>query len=52
MSQISQSAGGYSFSGTYAAAGARVSIWDSEWKLLGLKRQHYGVLEMYKDGND
>lgn len=47
MSQVSQSAGGYSFSGTYAAAGARVSIWDSEWKLLGLKRQQYGTLEMY-----
>lgn len=50
MSQFSQSAGGYSISGTYAAAGARVSIWDSEWKLLGLKRQRFGVLEMYKDG--
>lgn len=51
VSQFSQSAGGYSISGTYAATGARVSIWDSEWKLLGLKRQQYGTLEMYDYGN-
>lgn len=47
VSQFSQAAGGYSFSGTYAAAGARVSIWDSEWKILGLKGQKIGTLEMY-----
>lgn len=51
ISQFSQSAGGYSMSATYAAAGARVSIWDSEWKLLGLKRQQFGTLEMYDYGN-
>lgn len=51
MNQFSQSAGGYSISGTYAASGARVSIWDSEWKLLGLKGQHYGTLEMYAYGD-
>lgn len=47
MSQMSQSVGGYSFSGTFASSGSRVSIWDSEWKLLGLKRQTVGTLEMY-----
>lgn len=47
LSQFSQAAGGYSFSGTYASSGARVSIWDSEWKLLGLKIQKVGTLEMY-----
>lgn len=48
MTQFSQAAGGYSISGTYAASGQRVSIWDSEWKLLGLKGQHYGSLEVFK----
>lgn len=52
MSQFSQAAGGYSISGTYAASGARVSIWDSEWKLLGLKRQTIGTLEVFGYGND
>lgn len=52
VSQFSQSAGGYSVSGTYAAAGVRVSIWDSEWKLLGLKGQRYGTLEVFDYGND
>lgn len=47
MTQMSQSVGGYSISGTYAASGARVSIWDSEWKLLGLKRQRIGVIDFY-----
>ena len=47
VTQFSQAAAGYSISGTYAASGARVSIWDSEWKMLGLKRQHIGSLEMY-----
>lgn len=48
LSQFSQAAGGYSISGTYAAAGARVTIWDSEWKALKLKGQRYGTMEMFK----
>lgn len=52
MSQFSQSAGGYTISGTYAASGARVSIWDNEWKILGLKRQQIGALEVFNYGND
>ena len=49
MTQMSQSAGGYSISGTFAAAGSRVSIWKAEWQLLGLG-QVVGTLELF--GND
>lgn len=49
MTQMSQSAGGYSISGTYAASGARVSIWESEWKLLGLKGQRIGTIDFFME---
>ena len=50
MSQISQSALGYSVSGTYLVPGGGLFIKRSELARLGLKRQRYGVINFY--GND
>lgn len=50
MSQMSQSALGYSVSGTFLVPGGGLFIKRSELARLGLKRQRYGVIEMY--GND
>lgn len=54
MSQESQSALGYSWSGTYAipGGGMATALLNNDLKRLGLKRQQYGVLEMYGDYND
>ena len=48
MSQESQSALGYSWSGTYAVPGGGVamSLMNNELKRLGIKRQKYGVMEL------
>lgn len=51
MSQISQSAGGYSVSGTYLVPGGGLFIKKNELARLGLRRQRYGTLEVY-DGID
>lgn len=50
MSQISQSALGYSMSGTYLVPGGGLFIKRTELARLGLKRQRYGVIDIY--GND
>lgn len=50
MTQTSQSALGYSFSGTYLVPGGGMFIKKSELARLGLRRQRYGGIEMY--GND
>lgn len=50
MSQVSQSALGYSVSGTYLVPGGGLFIKKSELARLGLKRQRYGVIDFY--GND
>ena len=49
MSQESQSALGYTWSGTYAIAGGGIAqaIMKNDLKRLGLKRQKYGVIEFY-----
>ena len=49
MSQESQSALGYSWSGTYAVPGGGIAncIMRNDLKRLGLKRQRYGVIEWY-----
>lgn len=49
LSQESQSALGYSWSGTYAVPGGGVamSLMNNERKLLGFKRQRYGVMEIW-----
>lgn len=54
MSQMSQSALGYSVCGTYLVPGGGLFIKKSELARLGLRRQRYGVMEFYDDdpGND
>lgn len=45
MSQMSQSAGGYSVSGTFLVAGGGLFIKNSELKRLGLRRPKMGVIQ-------
>ena len=54
MSQESQSALGYSWSGTYAVPGGGIAncIMRNDLKRLGLKRQRFGVIEWYGDEDD
>ncbi len=49
VSQESQSALGYTWSGTYAVPGGGIAnaILRNDLKRLGLKRQRYGVIEFY-----
>lgn len=47
MTQISQSALGYSVSGTYLIPGGGLFIKRSELARLGLRRQKWGVVELY-----
>ena len=48
MSQMSQSALGYSVSGTYLVPGGGLFIKKSELARMGLRRQRYGVIELWK----
>lgn len=52
LSQESQSALGYSWSGTYAIPGGGMAqaILNNDLKRLGLKRQKFGALEIYDVG--
>lgn len=50
MTQTSQSALGYTFTGTYLVPGGGLFIKKSELARLGLRRQRYGGIELY--GND
>lgn len=47
MSQMSQSALGYSVSGTFLVPGGGLFIKKSELSRLGLRRQKYGVIDLY-----
>lgn len=47
MSQMSQSALGYSVSGTYLVPGGGLFIKKSELARLGLRKQRYGVMDFY-----
>lgn len=47
MTQVAESALGYSFSGSYLVPGGGLFIKDSELKRLGLKKQRYGVIDIY-----
>ena len=49
MSQESQSANGYTWSGTYAIPGGGIAgaIMNNDLKRLGLRRQKYGVIDFY-----
>jgi len=50
MSQMSESALGYSVSGTFLVPGGGLFIKKSELARLGLRRQQIGVIDLY--GND
>ena len=47
MTQFTESALGYSVSGSYLVPGGGLFIKDSELKRLGLKKQRYGVIDIY-----
>lgn len=47
MTQFNQSALGYSVSGSYLVPGGGLFIKNSELSRLGLKRQRYGVMDLY-----
>lgn len=47
MSQMSQSAGGYTVSGTFLVPGGGLFIKRSELARLGLRRQKVGVIDPY-----
>lgn len=51
MTQMSQSALGYSVSGTYLVPGGGLFIKRSELARLGLRRQRVGVIEPYDRNN-
>lgn len=48
MSQMTQSALGYSLSGTYLVPGGGLFIKKTELARLGLRRQRYGVIDLWK----
>ena len=52
MTQTSESALGYSLSGTYLVPGGGLFIKRSELARLGLKRQRYGVIDLYENQRD
>ena len=52
LSQESQSALGYSWSGTYANTGGGISILNKDLKRLGLNRQRYGMVDLYGIAGD
>ena len=47
MTQMAESAMGYSFSGSYLVPGGGSFIKESELKRLGFKKQRYGVIDLY-----
>ena len=47
MTQMAESAMGYSFSGSYLVPGGGLFIKESELKRLGFKKQRYGVIDLY-----
>ena len=48
MTQFSQSALGYTVSGTYLVPGGGLFVKNTELARLGLKRQRYGVIDLAK----
>lgn len=48
MTQVTESALGYSYTGSFLVPGGGLFIKDSELKRLGLKRQRYGVVDFYE----
>lgn len=52
MTQESQSAGGYTWSGSYLVPGGGIFIKKSELARIGLRRQRIGVIELYEDSGN
>lgn len=52
MTQYTESALGYSVSGTYLVPGGGIFIKKSELQQLGIKKQQLGVIELYDSGNN
>lgn len=52
MIQESQSALGYSYSGTYLIPGGGLFIKKTELSRLGLRKQKYGRIELYDKGDN
>lgn len=52
LTQFSQSALGYTVSGTYLVPGGGLFVKNSELARLGLKRQRYGVMDLYADSRN
>ena len=54
LSQESQSGLGYSWSGTYAipSGGVAMSLMNNERKMLGFRRQRYGVIKIWDGSQD
>ena len=50
LSQETQSALGYTWSGTYVNTGGDISILNKDLKLLGLNRQRIGMVDIYGVG--
>ena len=48
MTQVTESALGYSYTGSFLVPGGGLFIKESELKRLGLKRQRYGVVDFYE----
>jgi hypothetical protein len=46
MTQVAESALGYSYSGTYLVPGGGLFIKRSELARLGIRRQRYGVIDL------
>lgn len=51
MTQLTMSAGGYSWSGTYATPGGGIKLSKADWKSLGLGTQMFGGFDIYGIGN-
>ena len=47
MTQVTESALGYSVQGSFLVPGGGLFIKNSELARLGLRRQRYGVMELY-----
>lgn len=47
LTQLTESAGGYSATGTFLVPGGGLFIKKSELARLGLRRQRYGVIDFY-----
>ena len=49
MTQVTESALGYSYSGSFLVPGGGLFIKDSELRRLGFKRPRYGVMNLYDE---